>query len=1119
MEHFNLDQFNPQKNYAIEASAGSGKTFSVVAIVIKLLQAGIPLNKILIVTYTEKATGELKNRVREEIEKANIPNINIDDNAIYTIHGFCKKTIDEFSILIKSSTNLNLVDDQDAISFINRLVRDDDELKKVLKNYDASMISRFIKKIASGMSSYYLKSDGSEDSSIITLDQKLINKGSAESEAEVYLNNPLLRGYLDALKASNIDRCINFASDVEQSLHDSDGLISFNGSRYQERYFDDPYREMFIYIREIKDYQKEVSPDVVLANRLLPKIYLAWQKEKQARNYQDFGDMLRTVREALILGESPLKIALQEKYQYGIIDEFQDTNQIQWDIFSHIFLEDDAHHLVVVGDPKQSIFSFQGTDVSVYKSAVSKMEKGGALKQNLPYNWRSTKNMIEACNQIFSDEFFKDPDIKFIPSSSPDSNTKKTYFDGQTCKPIWISNDLPAVGFAEAAVQKIIECTSVQNGKTRLQIEEKGVLRNVSYHDFVILYRSRSEAENIERTLKWYGLPYVKYKDNSLFTSSECKEWLILLKAIITPDLTGKNITYFKEALFTKFFNKSLYEISDQDLLQHNELELAKINRWKMLASHNQYEDLFDDIIIESNMINRMANSTKIDSFNKFRQIGDVAIAYLMDNHSLDELVDYLVLKANQASVDEEEDSDNELVARNTDFDTVRLMTIHASKGLEFPVVICVSGSHNLIDSYNTFTARDENNNKKLFYKIKIQNNSIFRQQELMRLYYVALTRASHLLILPQYTDAAKSSLSLFQAYRDFISNKENEKYYQLFTCSLTFKECQEEVNKTFKFLGLSKTPQTKELDDKIVSRLKDVTQAIEENKTYKHSYSSLTHAHEEVIYGDELNVNKEGSSEASTVIFDENPKWFKNLLYDEAKAPITLDDKYPKGAGIGTALHEVMEKCDFVSKSEESLTKLITQVMSYYGYAKPEWLTDTFKMVQNVLAAKLPVINGNSFDDQYFALSSIENKDKLAEVEFNFNKEEEFLKNYFNGFIDLIIRRGERLMVLDWKSDTLNDEEFDSYAKAESLKNHVDSRYAIQRVLYSYVLIKWLKTYYKESEEEIFQKHFGGVFYVFLRGCQKGTSNGIYAQTWDSYASLKKEYDRIIKMIGGSNS
>ena len=72
---------------------------------------------------------------------------------------------------------------------------------------------------------------------------------------------------------------------------------------------------------------------------------------------------------------------------------------------------------------------------------------------------------------------------------------------------------------------------------------------------------------------------------------------------------------------------------------------------------------------------------------------------------------------------------------------------------------------------------------------------------------------------------------------------------------------------------------------------------------------------------------------------------------------------------------------------------------------------------------------------------------------------------------------------------------------------------------LYSYVLIKWLKTYYKESEEGIFQKHFGGVYYVFLRGCQKGTSNGIYAQTWDSYASLKKEYDRIIKMIGGSNS
>ena len=211
------------------------------------------------------------------------------------------------------------------------------------------------------------------------------------------------------------------------------------------------------------------------------------------------------------------------------------------------------------------------------------------------------------------------------------------------------------------------------------------------------------------------------------------------------------------------------------------------------------------------------------------------------------------------------------------------------------------------------------------------------------------------------------------------------------------------------------------------------------------------------------------------------------------------------------------MEKCDFTSDSAEELQLLIKQVLSYYGYSKEEWLADTYQLVSSVLKAKLPYIKGNSFNNEYFTLSSVNNQDKLAEVEFNFNKEQEYLKNYFTGFIDLIIRRGDYYAVLDWKSDTLNDEEFDSYAKAESLKNHVDERYAIQRVLYSYVLIKWLKSRYQDlSEEEIFQRHFGGVYYVFLRGCHQCTSNGIYAQTWENYQQLKEEYDKILKLIGG---
>ena len=121
-------------------------------------------------------------------------------------------------------------------------------------------------------------------------------------------------------------------------------------------------------------------------------------------------------------------------------------------------------------------------------------------------------------------------------------------------------------------------------------------------------------------------------------------------------------------------------------------------------------------------------------------------------------------------------------------------------------------------------------------------------------------------------------------------------------------------------------------------------------------------------------------------------------------------------------------------------------------------------------------------------------------------------LKDYCNGFVDMIFRKGDYYSIVDWKSDRLNDD-FDSYSNILSLKKHVDDCYSIQRVLYSYCLIKWLKMYKKDlTEQEIFEKHFGGIYYIFLRGCHEGTGNGVYAQTWNSWEELEESFKEIIK-------
>ena len=125
-------------------------------------------------------------------------------------------------------------------------------------------------------------------------------------------------------------------------------------------------------------------------------------------------------------------------------------------------------------------------------------------------------------------------------------------------------------------------------------------------------------------------------------------------------------------------------------------------------------------------------------------------------------------------------------------------------------------------------------------------------------------------------------------------------------------------------------------------------------------------------------------------------------------------------------------------------------------------------------------------------------------------------LKNYCNGFIDLVFKRSvngrEVYSILDWKSDTF---EADQYSDGALLKAHTDDRYSIQRVLYSYSLIKWLNSFNPEkSEAEIFENHFGGIYYAYVRGCQANTCSGIYARTWKTWQKLESAFKKIMGAV-----
>ena len=242
--------------------------------------------------------------------------------------------------------------------------------------------------------------------------------------------------------------------------------------------------------------------------------------------------------------------------------------------------------------------------------------------------------------------------------------------------------------------------------------------------------------------------------------------------------------------------------------------------------------------------------------------------------------------------------------------------------------------------------------------------------------------------------------------------------------------------------------------------------------------------------------------------------------------------DNYPKGARLGNAIHEILESLNFENYGKldsngiyeiSQLNNLIIEKFEKQSLPikkNTKWVKLTLQILWNTLNADLPVIQGNEvIEGKSYKLKSLSDNARKAEMEFLFGMdvlEAKPLNKLCKGFIDLLFVRKENgidyYSILDWKSDYMSEE---SYWDGDALSDKVAEEYTVQRVLYSYLLIKWLKQFYSDlSEEEIFEQHFGGIYYAFVRGCKADCSNGIYAQTWKSYKALEESYKKLLKEL-----
>ena len=1222
-DKFEITNFKKEESCFIEASAGTGKTFTIQLMVAKMIKENVPLKKILIVTYTEKAAGELKDRIRKKInevlEKKQISrDLPVNDNelslfktayqdvdnaAIFTIHSFCQKALKEYAYDAGRPFDMAMVDDAAVEDLIDRKIRDDwgDDFKELLngdKN-TSSLLENIKKQLINAVNLY--KGKTVKGDYIINL-----------SELKCFDDLMKLPGFGVKVKIFE-DSAEPKSKGFVKSLKDwTAGTELFNGRMYQAGRFPTIDQKDFDYFKELKGLLKKSDEKLVL-NRFLyshtESLFEEWQKLKAENKLQSFNDMILSVHQAVLSSDNSLKTRLRAQYQYAIIDEFQDTNQLQWDIFRSVFLKDGEdrvpnHSIYVVGDPKQSIYSFQGADVNVYKAAVEEIEKDGK-RYSLKNNFRSTNGIIDGCNKLFKEKFFDPAEgmpelIKFEDSRPPegdnaDKQKAAPQIDGKEIPSIWVSEkDVSPENFAATAVAKIVEwCSYQKDGKTtRLQVFDKDdckKLRNVRFSDFAVLAKSRSEMEVIEGCMRNVGVPYARYKEGNLFKSKECAEWIAVFRAINAPDFSSWNRRLLSEVLITDFFKdvvsereklsrsgandaglEELHFVESKVFDDPNNPERMSIAVWRSLALKHRYAEMLERIYKDTQIVYRLMDVSNMQSLARLRQIGNYAVDYLYNHKcSLEDQVRHLQGLAHYEESADDENGD--LIEKGSDFDAVQVMTIHASKGLEFPVVISVAGFKGYYeDASGPFLYHNGNEIHMGFGAVAKANRKKEEMEEWKRLLYVDFTRASSILVLPRY-ELKEGYEFLGKAFSGgFI-----EKCERLPTDTSWLHDQERLLANRKKNGGSEKSDveiilshaadSSKNADgspEQSINQMSSLQSKLTGKAILQYSYSSLA---SRVAKPDAENKTEENeietqelhrfdSDDAPQVSSEEAKKEQKKIDPDvvlgnaadtelcEPEQLSQAEEKYPRGAKIGNVLHNTLEKSEFENfgdldaKFEEWRknvpAKLKNIIKEEFGAEslplaahEGEWMEITLHYLFNTLHAALPVIAGSEFvkTEEPFHLVELDENAHKPEVQFGMNADVEdesaeafaTLHRVCKGFIDLLFVRGEgdnkRYSILDWKSDLLDD------YSPKSVKEKVDEEYSVQRVLYSYCLIKWLKNFEfckGMSEQDIFDKHFGGIYYAFLRGTDGKTDKGIYAQTWKKYATLEAAYLNVKNLM-----
>ncbi|WP_246057587.1 UvrD-helicase domain-containing protein [Leptospira gomenensis] len=1034
----------PLKSCFVEASAGTGKTYTIMEIVGDLIQHHrIPLKEILVLTYTEKAAGELKERLRKKLIRTGLNKEarELDQVTISTIHGFCNMILREYPVETGTSDRWILTDARERME-----------------------------------AALYEIQHGEWDGLIPTDRLEILLKGS------------------------------DYFSRKEKIL--SAGTKLLGGKEYPYRDDESPFDE----------------------NNFLQKTTLAAKKSVEAEfetgEWMTYDQMIFKTVKAL---ENPhLKQALYDRYKVGILDEFQDTDSNQYKIFLTLFLENPVPEraLYLIGDPKQSIYGFRGADIGTYLRAKSDLKKFDAENVSLNVNYRSVPELIEAYNEIFSGKFgeksffpifeigFENEPIEYSEVDPPEKDAKillsESYAEGPVQivdfqgKDSWKADEYRTAWSKFVAEEILKLCQGPSPFRYRIKNEDGSAIHEkiINYDEIAVLVKSKAEGKLVEQTLKLSGIPCSFYKQEGIYQSSESIQISNILECLSDPNKPSS----YRKLLLGDLFRVHPDRLTFFDEHSIDSYEKSVLDRWKKLASERRFAELFRSIEEDSRIFLTEEN-TDIDWERKrtnYRQIFRKLLQFQIANQSgLEEVLQELIRLQTERKNEEE----LPLFERETEKKAVQILTLHASKGLEWPIVFLFHLSGNFIPDVYEYPATDESG--KRIWKLNLWDEdeeakttgknlySFNNLNENKRLLYVGITRPKVRLYLPFFnpTNHPKTRDSAYYKilYPRLKSILDNDPDPKLFHRILWYPKSTDRIRE-----------QNEEQTTTYVRPSPLFLKHEDGNKTVGlHSYSSIK-------------TRMDGENDSLTAL--EESSFLKS---DEAEDFLsTFEDPLPSSAAAGSFLHLLLEESDFaffgnkepkeILKDQKIATRIDKHLDFYRLIPHNARNTDAelekrrkraVEIVWNALNARIPLNDGSNFK-----LSELSEEHRIAEMDFHFDLDPDgkTAGNFLKGSIDLVFKVGERFYLADYKSNLLED-----YSPV-SLKEAVeaqDARYDLQRDIYALILHRYLVNLF--GEEKALEKT-GGVFYLFLRGMKAEESRGIYSDFDWSPQRLNRIFESV---------